>query len=355
MKILHISDIHGDFGMLEIALNATLKGNPNYFDIVACSGDICSPIYTQQESVMLKALTESFYNLGKIGQLKNHQVETVIAEDDFSLIDFIIKLKESAANKPLNGLPEDYIALHNKALEMSKKNYQLFKGILEQFGQTPEKVVLVPGNWDVTTINDVLGESCLKPAELKEIKGLDDEQSLSFIGYGGSVEYLPGTIPEDLIIPFSGQEAFNSLISTNGQEDVAITHTPPLFMLKSRHNHNEPTENKYLRDYLYASKPTLMLCGHTHTNGFEITNTSLKSFSIVAGSGNLGGYRQFSDDNKFSGDYGFFNILEIDEENYVASIKTQQIVFPNGRGKSNKVQLASRKFIFNHEGNCKEV
>lgn len=341
MKVVQIADIHGDILSLEAALTVLGKevGLEN-IDAFAFCGDILGPLYTKKEAQTLSKLTKAF--------------DTLAPEDAGSLFEFVNSLTGTPA---LKESPEQYLTLHNKAVAYSEKFYGAFKKIMEARKVPSDKVLVVPGNWDSSLIFTELKDNILLPgkAALRTLPSRtpseqEEGESLTFTGYGSAMETVPGTMPQDLLIGFDSQSAFRLLTESEGHEDIAITHEVPYRACPLPKNHKHPG-SMALRDYLFTSKPSLLLCGHLHSPIAVTIPTSKDTCSYIIGAANLGRYKRFREvEAPVLGDSGFFNVIDLDRNSFPASFTAYQIAL-----KPDKT-ITSQKSTYNidEKGNIRE-
>ena len=258
-----MSDIHGDFESFDKALEIVKATDA---EVLAITGDLSGNLLGGDEM-------EYFIKINLF--LNQH----------FSINGPIHNLAEALASGKLEipfentiQLGEEYLKVESVAKERMSNNYKQFK---ERFNTLKQKVVLVPGNWDGKSIDDILAMENLHEKSPIEIN------NAQFFGYGSSNE-TPITIPQDLLINFDSDSAFQYFSKQESRDDLAdvvLTHLPPrYFEGKNKINNGDPL----MLAYLYKNSPELILCGHTH--GVSVIQDKIAS-TIVANPGNLGRYQ----------------------------------------------------------------
>ncbi|MEK6826872.1 MAG: metallophosphoesterase [Nanoarchaeota archaeon] len=274
MKIIHMSDIHGDFESFDKALEIVKATDA---EVLAITGDLSGNLFEGEEKEyfekMNSFLNKSFSTNGTIHDL----AEALVSG----------KLKIPLENAVQLG--EEYLKFEGVAKERMLNNYKQFK---ERFNTLKQKVVLVPGNWDGKCIDDILAQENLHEKAPIEI---DDAQ---FFGYGSSNE-IPIIVPRDLLIDFDSDIAFQYLHAQESRDDLAdvvLTHVPPRYFEGENKKHSG---DPLMLAYLYRNSPELILCGHIHEP--SIIQDKIAS-TIIVNPGNLGRYQNDS----------FGTFLEID-------------------------------------------
>lgn len=284
MKIINISDIHGDFETFDEALEVVRNSDA---EVLAVNGDLTGSVFDEKEKKKFLEVSGIFHNiLPQIFKATNGNVRTF-----HDAAEFLTSNKVKANDKAKSGA-EDYLDFEKKAKKRMLSQYKEFK---DRFDELEQKVILVPGNWDGKCIDDYLAHENIHNKYYEEVDGV------KFVGYGGSSKH-PIELPQDLIIDFDIDEAFQYLSKFEDAE-VALTHAcPGGFEGK---NLGSPGEY-FLLAYLYKNAPSLILYGDSH-NPFVFKEK--KTGTVVANPGNLGRYK---DEN-----FGTFLGIEIDDDFFV--------------------------------------
>ena len=282
MKIINMSDIHGDFETFDKALQVAKTSDA---EVLAINGDLSGRVFNEKEKEYFIGLSNTLMRLMPEIHKVNDKVRTIHDAAEF-LNSNNIKVEGN-----LRKIGEDYLKLEEKVKERMLNNYKEFK---QRFDSLEQKVILIPGNWDYKYIDDVLSHENIHDKYPEEINGI------KFVGYGGAREH-PKELPLDLTIHFNEDEAYSHLCKFEDAE-VALFHTVPRGF---ESNGSHPGEYSLLA-YLFRNTPSLVLTAHTHK---PFIAKEEKTSAIVANPGNLGRYE--------NGDFGTFLELEIDENYFV--------------------------------------
>lgn len=282
MKIMSMSDIHGDFETFDRALEIVKSSGA---DVLTISGDLNGNHFSEEEG---KQFCEAYQILRSIiPQLQMH-----VQKSNGQRINCgdAAKLIYSGQFKIDDGVKEkigNYLQLEEKARIRILQNYTGFK---QRFSGLEQRVFIIPGSLDTTFMDDVLASYNLHERYPEEVQGM------KFIGYGESRE-LADEIPEGFVIGFNQDKAFEYL-SQNKDANIILTHTPPRgFEGDSR----LPGDYAFLA-YIYRNEPDLVLCGHSHSPLIAIEP---KTKTVVANPGNLGRYHNRN--------FGTFLEIDVDE------------------------------------------
>jgi Icc-related predicted phosphoesterase len=286
MRIITMSDIHGDFKSFDKALEVVKNSNA---DVLTINGDLIGSVFEGEEKDYFIKSYEMLSKLGpQIYQNTEGKINTINGFAKFLTSDNI------KVDKNLREISRNYLRFEQLADERALEQYKKFK---KRFDDLEQKVFLVPGNWDFKCIDDVLAKENISN------KTAYDFKEIKFVGYGGSKE-LPCEIPPDLIVNFDKDEAFYHL-SKHEDVEIALMHTIPKgFGSESRY-----IGEYSLLSYLYKNQPTLILCGHTHEPSIIQDRTTE---TYVINPGKLGEYN--NDSRK-----GFLEI-NIDDDLFVKPI-----------------------------------
>ncbi len=289
VKIIHMSDIHGDFETLDTALKYVEQSDA---DILAVTGDLVGRVLDEKN---LPEFEEAANFLMQVYRQTDAEVDSLDAAAEM-FVDGKIEVAGVNGEK----LAERYLDLEIQAKIEMKKQYRGFKDIFDDLGK---KVLLVPGNWDGKCIDDFLAFNNLHNKNVEQVNGI------SFVGYGGA-SVFSGEIPVDLIVRYNEDEMFHHL-SAHEEAEVALMHTPPYgFENSERHN-----GSKLGLAYMFRNTPSLILAGHTHK---PLLARESKTKVWVSNSGNLGRYQNSS--------YGTFFEIELDDNTFVNPLRTYQVV-----------------------------
>lgn len=174
MKIVHISDVHGDLRMLERASRLVQKASNA--DVIAITGDIAGSVLEGDELDYFVGVSQDIQNL-----------RNFLYQNTEGKIDTTRKAAEALAE----GIPElnveneeetkkharNYLDLEDKTKQGLRAQYQGVKDILDSMPQTK---VLVPGNWDCHCMDDYLSQYNIHNRDKQVIV-----DGVNFVGYGG--------------------------------------------------------------------------------------------------------------------------------------------------------------------------
>jgi len=291
MKIINISDIHGDFETFAKALKIIKTSDA---EVLAINGDLAGNVFEGKEKDSFINISKTFYNF--LSQIYNHtngQIKTI-----HDTAKFLISNRVKAPDE-LKKFAEDYLGFEKKAEERMSRQYQEFK---QRFDDLEQKVILIPGNWDGKCINDFLEQENIHNISGKEINGI------KFVGYGGSKEH-PVNLPLDLTVHYNKDEAYSHLCKHEDAE-IALSHNVP----RGFEFNGRPPGEYSLLAYLYRNAPSLILTGHTHN---PFVSKEKKTGTIVANPGNLGRYENQN--------FGTFLEIDIDNNFFVKPISLYKI------------------------------
>lgn len=303
MRILHVSDVHGDFDALR-----SLKDVPA--DVVVCSGDFIGPcLEKKQMDPMINAF--------------NLVINNICTREQMSLRDFFLKVAgEKNLPEGLGNVRDaaiDYLAIEQSFDRAAEAQYKNLASVFSQF-KTP--ILTVPGNWDSTIYFDHLTSYDLHRRD-RQVDGV------RFAGYG-STDVSVKLVPPTRDIPYSEDEALEHL--ANNGADVIVTHMPPRGVLDSfgeSANQRNGGSIANLAAMLRAT-PDLWLCGHIH-NARGVCEDK-QSGTVVSNPGNLGQYFDFNG-------RGSFIVLERDKEGFCSNVEKYQIK------SDGKISLSSKETL----------
>jgi len=243
VRLIHMSDIHGDFEILDRSLEVVVKSKP---DVLAITGDLSGEVFNKEETgAYLTCYNEFDVIHSQVMRVK----EGFIGYHDAA--QSLIR-GELNASDGVRDVARKYLEFEMMAEGRKLAQYREFK---KRFDSLDSKIILVPGNWDIVGIDEVLAEEnihCKTKARVNE---------LGFAGYGGSSDH-PNVLPLDLCIPFSEDEGFIYLNKqTEGEEgaEVILTHECPRGSGGDRHG-----GSWWVSALLYKTQPSLFLFGHSH-------------------------------------------------------------------------------------------
>ena len=279
-----MSDIHGDFGFFDKALDGIVR--PSDAEVLAINGDLSGEVFEGEEIKAFQAAAQIIENVRQqVYQATQGKVGTF-----HGCAEFLLR-EDVKAGEDVKNAARQYLFSEENARQRMLGTYRELK---ERFDGLSQRVVLVPGNWDGKCIDDILGKRNLHNKPTEEINGVN------FSGYGGAESY-PNVLPLDLTIDFDEDEAFAQLCE-NGNAEVLLLHTP----LRGFSKNGNDLGNYCFNSVMYRNAPSLILSGHSHQRGiFQDPKTK----TVVVNPGNLGRYN--------GSKYGTFLELELDDNLFV--------------------------------------
>ncbi len=273
MKILHISDIHGDLN----ALNTVRKfcEERKDLEVLVCSGDLLGQCLAEKQAKVMR------YSFNLI--IDNVTADGRKMQNVTEFKEVLEKIKASyntpeGINTPesIKKAIEDYTGSEQ---EFNKNAEAQYRALANVFSQFPQTIFTIPGNWDSKAYFDYFGKYNIHEVP-REIDGIE------FIGYGSGLD-IPTTLPPTKKIPYSDIEMYNTLVDQ--VPEVAVTHVPPIGILdkgESRKHYGSWANFAYIRNPDESSD--LLLCGHVHGAAGAIRPNGLRT--LVVNAGNLGEY-----------------------------------------------------------------
>lgn len=266
MKILHISDIHGDIPALTTVKDYAAKKKD--LDLIVCSGDHLGQCLSAEEG----RNEHTAFSFVQDFIANNLRVE---GEGDITFSDILREiLTREEVPKPVKSAATAHVELVKKFDENAEKQYEEIADIFEQF---PQRVLTVPGNWDSLHYFKFLQKYDIH-GETREVGGI------KFSGYG-SANMIPIYLPYARYINYSGDELHDFLVDED--PDVAVTHVAPRKLQDKGSIRDHDGDAMYLA-YVRAEAPMLCLVGHSH----EARGIGKDKYqgTYVINSGNLGKY-----------------------------------------------------------------
>ncbi len=297
MRILHISDIHGD----EQALEQTISfANKEGLELICCTGDVLGECIPYLNVLKSHRIFNELYHYMKETQM-NGEIDEIIAQ--LSESSDVPKLIKTAAS--------DYSAFVSLFDKNSAQQYNRIQALLQEF---PGAILMIPGNWDSLSFFDYFN----KFSENKTSAHLSSFEinELIIAGYGG-VSGLESVVPLTREIQTCSEDLYNFLLAK--KPNIVLTHTPPYGLCDriqdSSDSVTSTSANFASLAFLRTLAPDLWLCGHKH-EGIGTIRDSYSGTQVV-NSGNLGRYLD-------SPQFGTFSVIDIDENQYVRSVNFYQ-------------------------------
>lgn len=319
MKLLDISDVHGDLPVLESVKNHAQKRED--LELIVCSGDYLGECLSFEEGKKEKAAFEFINDFIR----KHVQVN---GKANFNgILNFILTNEE--VPEGAKQAARDNIELVKKFDENAKEQY---KKISEIFKQFPQQILTVPGNWDSPHYFKFFQEYDIH-GKSKEIAGI------KFAGYGGA-NMIPVFVPYVRFINFDEETLHDFL--TEEDPDVVLTHVAP-FGLQDKGSERDHDGSWAYLNYIGRESPILCLVGHSHdARGISKDKDVL---THVINPGNLGKYEG-------SPNSGTFYEIELSKEGIISAVpykivnkeiirEDEYVDSINGKGKVEKEAKSS--------------
>lgn len=282
MKLLHITDIHGDLEALNSAKNYAQKRND--LELILCSGDYIGECLNKRDVEKMQAAVNFIRSNIRI----NEPVPFAYVLQHI--------LKEEAP-EGLKKAANDYIEIVKEFDENAEEQY---RKVIDVFKQFPQQVLTVPGNWDSPHYFKFFEEYDIH-GKSKEIAGI------KFAGYG-SANMLPVFLPYVRFIDFSEEELYDFL--TEEDSDVVVSHIAP-FGLQDKGSERDHDGSWAYLDYIGRESPILCLVGHSHEARGISKDKDVNTF--VINPGNLGHYEG-------SPNSGTFYEIELSKQGIISAV-----------------------------------
>ncbi|MEM4230493.1 MAG: metallophosphoesterase [Candidatus Pacearchaeota archaeon] len=269
MKLLHISDIHGDLDSLNTVADFARKRND--LEVIVCTGDLLGQCLPEEK---VRLMLQAHNDILKRVYINERPIQNVFEFKE--VLSFLLQRGDKAA--------EVYRAIEQEFEKNAEIQYSTIREVLAKF---PQKVLTIPGNWD--------SQQYFYHFEEFDIhKKIREVGEVEFGGYGVDLA-TPTFLPLTKIIPYSEDELYNFLVENI--PEVAVTHTPPRGILDQTLQGNKGSWAvlAYLRNPEESSN--LFLCGHCHESFGVIKPKGLRT--LVINSGNLGKYKDCSHQRSF--------------------------------------------------------
>lgn len=248
MRIIYLTDIHGDFERIKNLLSETVA------QLYIISGDLIDiPFYNMETSIRYHELQSYFYGL----RMK-------FSEEGKLLEDFVDQLLESPdVTEEIEEKGNKYLQYTIRARRVMQQKYKLLKNIISM--KKKSRVLCLPGNYDMDLKYTALHDNDLHMHWYK----LDE---LRICGYGGAEVWTPG-IPERYIVRY--QAGMNTYGKRNGKKNemypffrvvkpnIIVAHQPAYGVLDNT-TAGGAFGSPVLRSYCDDNPVMLCLTGHAH-------------------------------------------------------------------------------------------
>jgi Icc-related predicted phosphoesterase len=240
MHLIFATDIHHDFKRLRALLEKTSA------DLYLFGGDLVYRVFHRHlhASRFIELEQTLRRQLGTPAEGENGQGET--------LFEKVGSFIHQPGDKGLLDQAKEYLSLCRRAEKYLLTSYEKLNAILER---SPEKEVhLIPGNYDMDLARTALRERNLHLSCV-------DKEGLRIAGLGGARAKTPG-IPDHLQVHYPENPRTRKILQ-HLAPDILLLHEPPYGYLDLI-PHFGHGGSHWVREYVEAAGPKLILCGHYH-------------------------------------------------------------------------------------------
>ncbi|MCU0576438.1 MAG: metallophosphoesterase [Desulfobacterota bacterium] len=248
MRIIYLTDIHGDFERVKSILSETVA------HLYIIGGDLIDiPFYNMETSIRYHELQSYF-----------HGLRMKMGEEDRLLEDFVDQLLESPdVKEELQEKGTRYQQYTIRARRVMQQKYKVLKNIISM--KKKSRVLCLPGNYDMDLKFTALHDNDLHLHWYK----IDE---LRICGYGGAEVWTPG-IPERYIVRY--QAGMNTYGKKNGKKNemypffrvvkphIIVAHQPA-YGIHDNTTAGGAFGSPVLRTYCDDNPVSLCLTGHAH-------------------------------------------------------------------------------------------
>ncbi|HPI92109.1 MAG TPA: metallophosphoesterase [Deltaproteobacteria bacterium] len=248
MRIIYLTDIHGDFERVKNLLSETVA------HLYIIGGDLIDiPFYNMETSIRYYELQSYF-----------HGLRMKMGEEDSILEDFVDQLLESPdITEEIQDKGTRYQQYTIRARRVMQQKYKLLKNIVSM--KKKSRVLCLPGNYDMDLKYTSLHDNDLHMHWYK----IDD---LRICGYGGAEVWTPG-IPERYIVRY--QAGMSTYGKKNGKRNemypflrvvkpnIIVAHQPA-YGIHDNTSAGGAFGSPVLRTYCDNNPVMLCLTGHAH-------------------------------------------------------------------------------------------
>jgi Icc-related predicted phosphoesterase len=244
MKIIYVTDVHGDFEKVKNLLSETVA------DVYIIAGDLIDmPFYNMETSIRYHELQSYF-----------HGLRMSMNKEDMLLEDFVDELLEKPdVQEKIQNRGTRYQQYTIRARRVMQQKYKVLKNIISM--KRLSKVYCLPGNYDMDLKYTSLHENDLH-LHWYQI------EDLRICGYGGADVWTPG-IPQRYIVKYDGgikrPEANNEMYRffRAVKPQIIVAHQPA-YGIHDRSTSGGPFGSPALRRYCETHPVLLCLTGHAH-------------------------------------------------------------------------------------------
>jgi len=244
MKIIYVTDIHGDFEKVKSLLYETVA------DVYIIAGDLIDiPFYNMGTSIRYHEIQSYFHGLRRR-----------MGAEDMLIEDFVDELLEDPnVSDEIEEKGTRFQQLTIRARRVMQQKYRLLKNLVLM--KPKSRIYCLPGNYDMDLKYTVLHDADLH-LHWYQIEGL------KICGYGGADVWTAG-IPERYIVNYQAgmgaNERYNEMYRffRAVKPDVIVAHQPA-YGVHDRTSYGGPLGSPSLRTYCDLNQVRLCLTGHAH-------------------------------------------------------------------------------------------
>lgn len=248
MRIIYLTDIHGDFERVKNLLSETVA------HVYIIGGDLIDiPFYNMETSIRYHDLQSYF-----------HGLRMMLCEEDKILEDFVdLLLERPDVTEEVQDKGTKYQQYTIRARRVMQQKYKVLKNIISM--KKKSRVLFLPGNYDMDLKYTALHDNDLHLHWYK----IED---LRICGYGGAEVWTPG-IPERYIVRYLA--GMNTLGRRNGKRNemypffrmvkphIIVAHQPA-YGINDNTTAGGAFGSPVLRTYCDDNPVTMCLTGHAH-------------------------------------------------------------------------------------------
>ena len=244
MKIIYLTDIHGDFEKLKNLLSETVA------DVYIIAGDLIDiPFYSMETSMLYHELQSFFHGL----RIRTGSENTLI--EDF--VDELLERPDATDEVQEKGTQFQEYTI--RARRVMQQKYKVLKNIIS--AKRNSTVLCLPGNYDMDLKYTSLHDNDLH----MHWRQIDD---VKICGYGGADLRTPG-VPERYIVRYQAGMGKNDKQNEMQQffravkPHIIVAHQPA-YGVHDRMAAGGPFGSPTLRTYCDNNPVALCLTGHIH-------------------------------------------------------------------------------------------
>lgn len=285
MRIIYLTDIHGDFERLKALLSETVA------NLYIMAGDLIDiPFYSMETSIRYHEL-QSFF----------HGLRMNMGQEDKPLEDFVDQLLERPdAPEEIQEKGTFYQHYTIRARRVMQQKYKVLKNLASM--KKASTVLFLPGNYDMDLRYTALNDNDL------HLHWFDIDR-VRICGYGGAEVWTPG-IPERYIVkylasvrPGNGNNEMYSFLNAV-RPHIIVAHQPA-YGIHDNTTAGGAYGSTTLRNFCDDNQVVLCLTGHAH----DSWGVRLNGGTLYLNPSNFG---QVTEPTGEVSEGGFFHQIELD-------------------------------------------